>query len=68
METERFDADQYTDEQLVALLALKARFAEGGEMFNARELGYLRFSKWLLEHGVYDGDTIKGNDDLPPAA
>lgn len=54
METIPFDDADYTDEQVVAFLAMKSRYAEGQGVFAPEEMQRLRFTKWYVEHGGLD--------------
>lgn len=62
METEPFNEADYTDEQLVAILAMKGRYADGHDQLSPRELQNLRFTKWYVEHGGLDEFNVKSDD------
>lgn len=46
----------YTAAERQSLRALRARYQEDPDFFSARELGCLRFMRWLRHRGVFDED------------
>jgi hypothetical protein len=41
----------FTQAELQALVAFRTRDRQAGDRFSARELGYLRFLRWLHQTG-----------------
>ena len=41
----------YTEAEWAALLALRARYRQFGDRFDARERALLRFARWLVQTG-----------------
>ena len=54
METEPFNDKDFTDEQLIAFLALKGRYQEAHGILTEHDIKGLEFTKWLIEHGSLD--------------
>lgn len=61
METEPFNEADYTDEQLVALLGLKAHYADERDILTPHEVQNLKFTKWLIENGALDEFNVSND-------